>query len=96
MNDTRTLELPPFPTSESSTRAPSLGEEPRPLRLVLDETEAAAYLGGLSVRTLQSWRTSRRRGGPAFVRVGRSIRYRVADLDAFLARGLVPEGETLR
>jgi excisionase family DNA binding protein len=50
-------------------------------RLVLNELEAAARLG-LSHRTLQMWRV---RGiGPCFLKVGRSVRYRPADVDAWL------------
>jgi excisionase family DNA binding protein len=50
-------------------------------RLVLNELEAAARLG-LSHRTLQMWRV---RGiGPRFLKVGRAVRYRLADLEAWL------------
>jgi predicted DNA-binding transcriptional regulator AlpA len=48
---------------------------------LLNEVHAAELLG-ISVRTLQSWRT--RRAGPAFVRVGRAIRYRRRDLIAWI------------
>ena len=44
---------------------------------LLTEAEAADFLK-LSVRTLQAWRL--RVAGPAFVRVGRAIRYRRRDL----------------
>jgi hypothetical protein len=47
----------------------------------LTETEAAARLG-LKVATLRAWRTKGR--GPAYVRLGRAIRYLVTDLDEFL------------
>jgi hypothetical protein len=52
---------------------------------LLDEDAAAAYLGKLSVRTLQRWRAERK--GPPFVKIGRSIRYRKSGLDAFLSAG---------
>jgi hypothetical protein len=48
----------------------------------LDEKEAAAFLGLKSSRLLQAWR--RRRTGPAWVRVGRQIRYQPQDLRAYL------------
>ena len=44
---------------------------------------AAAALLGVSVDTLADWRC--RGGGPRYVRVGRLIRYRDADLQAWLA-----------
>lgn len=48
----------------------------------------AARLLGLSKSTLEHWRTVRK--GPPFVRVGpRCIRYRRADLDAWLSGQLV-------
>lgn len=48
----------------------------------IHEPEAARYIG-LSVAWL---RQSRMRGrGPAFVRIGRAIRYRLADLEAYLS-----------
>ena len=45
--------------------------------------QAAAYLG-LSVNTLNKWRTQGR--GPSFVKLGRAVCYRGADLDAWLER----------
>lgn len=47
----------------------------------LTETDAAARLG-LKVATLRAWRHQGR--GPAFVRLGRAIRYLTTDIDAFL------------
>lgn len=46
-----------------------------------DEKKAGAYLG-LSVKTLQAYRFHRK--GPAYIRMGRSIRYRQEDLDRYL------------
>lgn len=43
--------------------------------------EAAAYLS-VPTRTLESWRY--RRTGPRFVRLGRHVRYRQADLNRFV------------
>ncbi|QDM19117.1 helix-turn-helix domain-containing protein [Tardiphaga sp. vice352] len=50
---------------------------PQDLDRLLKEQDAAELLS-LSVRTLQSWRT--RLAGPAFVQVGRAVRYRRQDL----------------
>jgi predicted DNA-binding transcriptional regulator AlpA len=47
----------------------------------LTESDAAARLG-LKVATLRAWRHQRR--GPAFVRLGRAIRYLSSDLEEFL------------
>ncbi len=53
-----------------------------PKELICDG-EAARFLN-LSVATLRNWRFQKK--GPAYVRLGyRSIRYRVADLEAFIA-----------
>jgi predicted DNA-binding transcriptional regulator AlpA len=47
---------------------------------LLNERDAAALLG-VSVRSLQAWR--QRGEGPVYVKLGRLVRYRPADLDAF-------------
>lgn len=51
------------------------------LREPLTESEAAVRLG-LKVATLRAWRHQGR--GPAFVRLGRAIRYLPDDIDDFL------------
>lgn len=48
---------------------------------LLTETDAAA-LTGLSVRTLQTWRV--RGGGPQFAKLGGAVRYRRADIEAWI------------
>ena len=53
----------------------------RSMNEALTESDAAARLG-LKVATLRAWRHQRR--GPAFVRLGRAIRYLASDLDEFL------------
>jgi hypothetical protein len=53
----------------------------RAINEALTESDAAARLG-LKVATLRAWRHQRR--GPAFVRLGRAIRYLANDLDEFL------------
>lgn len=48
---------------------------------MLDQPSTAEYLD-VSERTLEDWRQKKR--GPAYVRIGRLIRYRQSDLDAWL------------
>jgi excisionase family DNA binding protein len=55
---------------------------PAPNTYPLTEAEAAARLG-LKVPTLRAWRNQGR--GPAYVRLGRAVRYLAADLEEFLA-----------
>ena len=50
--------------------------------LILTEIQAAELLGNISPKTLQSWRVSGR--GPVFIKVGRLVRYKIADLENFL------------
>jgi excisionase family DNA binding protein len=47
----------------------------------LTESEAAARLG-LKVATLRAWRHQGR--GPAYVRLGRAVRYLTTDIDDFI------------
>jgi len=49
---------------------------------VFDEHHAAPYIG-FSAAALRAWRRQGR--GPAYIQVGRSIRYRLNDLDSWLA-----------
>jgi hypothetical protein len=65
---------------------------------LVPERKAADWLG-LSVKTLQSWRCNRagrRREGPPFVRVGRAIRYRPSDIEAFIRANVVAPEERVR
>jgi hypothetical protein len=55
---------------------------PAAVRLV-DDKFAAEYIG-VSSGTLAVWRCTRRYPLP-YVKVGRCVRYRLSDLDAFLA-----------
>jgi predicted DNA-binding transcriptional regulator AlpA len=54
----------------------------------LREPDAAAYIG-LSRAFLRAARLGRGTPGPAYVRIGRAVRYRVRDLDAFLEQHVV-------
>ena len=51
-----------------------------------DEDAAGKYIGGsqspVSTRTMQRWRLEG--VGPTYVKLGRLVRYRQSDLDAFL------------
>ena len=49
--------------------------------------QAAADLLGLREQTLRRWAI--RRTGPAYIKVGRTVRYSLADLRAFLAAGRI-------
>ncbi len=53
---------------------------------LVDERRAAEFLG-MQVKTLQEWRTSGK--GCPFVKIGRAVRYSLADLDAFIAKNTV-------
>lgn len=46
--------------------------------------QAAKYLGGLKVNTMQNWRI--RGVGPAYKKIGRLVRYSLDDLDAYINR----------
>lgn len=52
------------------------------VRAAITTREAAKYLG-LSSSTLNKWRCHG--GGPEFLKLGRAVRYRFEDLDAFVA-----------
>ena len=67
----------------STTGEPPAAFPPSP---VTDPVGAGRHLGGpdspIAVLTLADWRT---KGiGPAYVKVGRLIRYKISDLDAWL------------
>ncbi len=47
------------------------------------DTKGAAERIGLAVKTLENMRT--RGDGPKFMKLGRAVRYRLADLDAWMA-----------
>lgn len=50
---------------------------------LFDTPDAATYLGLKSPRTLIKWRGLGT--GPRYIKLGRVVRYRLADLDAFVA-----------
>ena len=69
----------------------------RPVDDLVDTKTAAKILGLWNHHTLEVWRSTKRYPQLCYHRVGRAIRYRVADLDAFLAASLVgSRGEAYR
>lgn len=74
------------------TPTPSLNDIITRSRDLLDETQAADYLT-LSPGTLSVWRSTGRYKIP-FVKVGRRVRYRRADLDAWLEERTRSNGAT--
>jgi len=49
---------------------------------VMTVKQAAEYLG-LAVSTLNKWRCHG--GGPAFIKMGRAVRYKQADLESYIS-----------
>lgn len=62
-----------------------------PTSQLMNPREAAAYLG-VSTNSLEAWRSTKRYR-LAFIKVGGLVRYRQADLDAFLESRRVMPGE---
>ena len=58
-----------------------------PLDRLVDENEAADYLG-IKRQTLAVWRCTKRYDLP-YCKVGRSVRYRIRDLNAFVDSRMV-------
>ncbi|WP_084404752.1 helix-turn-helix domain-containing protein [Pseudovibrio sp. Ad13] len=48
---------------------------------MITEAAAADYLG-ISIRTIQAWRV--RGGGPSYVKMGKSVRYRPSDIQNWI------------
>jgi excisionase family DNA binding protein len=63
---------------------PAIGKEIRSMCEMLSTEQAAEYCG-VSPRTLEKHRS--RGGGPVFVKLGGLVRYKVEDLDAWIAGG---------
>ena len=58
----------------------------------LDEKMASKILG-VAVQTLRNWRHQRR--GPVYVKMGRSVRYQMDDLENYIQKQKIdPEGGT--
>lgn len=50
----------------------------------------ASEITGFAVSTLRNWRVQSR--GPAYIKCGRSVRYRISDLLAFMEKHRVTPG----
>lgn len=61
-------------------------------KTIFTVTEAAEYLG-LAVSTLNKWRCYHTEG-PVFVKLGKAVRYRKVDLDAFLEAHMATTNQT--
>lgn len=90
----RLAEIDATPANDVAAPAPASPPEraPAPAAEYLDTREAAALLG-VSVKTLEGLR--RRGGGPPFVRVGKVVRYRRAELERTV-QGTVQENRPTR
>ena len=62
---------------------------------LVDTKTAAKVLGLRNHHTLEVWRSTKRYPQLCYHRVGRAIRYRAADLEAFLAASLVGSREAI-
>jgi predicted DNA-binding transcriptional regulator AlpA len=58
---------------------------------MLTSEQTSEYLGGVSLSTLQRWR--KERIGPRWLKLGRSIRYRSTDLEAWIAANARPAAQ---
>ncbi len=56
-------------------------------KTIFNVKEAAAYLA-LAQSTLNKWRCYQQEG-PAYIKLGKAVRYRKEDLDAYIARATV-------
>ena len=68
------------------------GEEALETDVLMNEQQAAQRLN-VAVKTLQKWRVVG--GGPRFVKLGRCVRYTLADLGDFIAVHRVPHTSAL-
>lgn len=57
------------------------------MNILTVDTEGASQHLGLAVSTLEKLRVSG--GGPRFVKMGRAVRYRLSDLEEYLAERVV-------
>lgn len=53
---------------------------------LMTEVEVAQHLK-LAINTLQNWRSQDPSRGPAFVKLGRAVRYRLEDVEAYIRCG---------
>lgn len=79
----------PAPFRHPTPTAPAIARPPA----TIDEQDAGVYIG-YTPSALRAWRSQGR--GPAYIRIGRSIRYRVEDLDDWLNGHLVHTRDSRR
>lgn len=75
---------PPQPSQHASQQSQVSTAEPHPpvaADALIDPRATAAYLG-VSIMTLADFRT--KRVGPDYIKVGRCVRYRRSDIEAWL------------
>lgn len=63
-------------------------------RYLTQEEVSDRYRGMVSVRTLSNWRSARR--GPRYVKIGKTVLYDEADLDAWDERNTIKCAATVR
>jgi predicted DNA-binding transcriptional regulator AlpA len=54
--------------------------------------QAATYLGLKNIQTLHNWRSLHI--GPAYFKIGMRVRYRKADIDAWVQKKIIPTYES--
>lgn len=57
-------------------------------RHMLSNADAAAHCG-IAPQTLALWRSQRRSNQPPYIKLGRAVRYKISDLDRWLAANTV-------
>ncbi len=89
MSDSTLQATPTAPTlslSESNP-LPTIVDSRLPAPLVFNDVAAAIYLG-LQPTTLRKWRSLGT--GPVYIKVGRTVKYTLADLKNYLQQQAVP------
>lgn len=56
---------------------------------LFDTPMAAAYIDLKNPDTMTVWRSTKKPGQPAYHKIGRNVRYRKSELDAYLDRRLI-------
>lgn len=67
------------PHQQAPSQAAPVADRP-----VLCDEDAISSLLAVQTKTLQAWR--HRGGGPPFIKVGRLVRYRLVDVEAWIAK----------
>lgn len=64
-----------------------INENQKEIPMKLINEKLAAEMLGLSVKTLQKWRCDSE--GPVYLKMGRAVRYRPEDLEAYVTENVV-------